>query len=56
MSASPAVHAVCDARSMRFIIESLLSLTEHQEAFPVLYIPVPRTRRTSRGSPADHSS
>ena len=55
MSVLSAVHAVCDARYVAFVIESRLSLTETQEAFPILYIPV-RTPHICRGSPADRSS
>ena len=48
MSAAPAVHAVCDASLWRFIIKSLLSLTEHQEVLPILYIPVPHSPHLPR--------
>ena len=44
MAALPVVHAVCGPRGLwRFIIESLLSLAEPQEAFPILYIPAPHS-------------
>ena len=48
MSVLSAVHAVCDARYVAFVIESLLSLTETQEAFPILYIPVPHSPHLPR--------